>query len=85
MPLGAVGRFADASDYQENLREMAVELVITRPGAFDARLTWAKLPHMSLLRAEEALPRIAYIVLPSGSVSISFCTTAGAAVPVERH
>jgi AraC-like DNA-binding protein len=74
MPAGATGRFTDPESYVASLRAMAVELVVTGSGRFDGRLTWAQLPHIDLLRAEEALPRIAYISLQPPALFATFPT-----------
>jgi hypothetical protein len=64
--------FADPDDYQANFRGAAINLVFTGPGSFQGRLTRVELSHLHLMRAEENLPRIAYISLPPSRVYISF-------------
>ena len=54
MPEAATGRFTDPAEYQASLPDVTVELVVTGVGAFDAQLTWAKLPNVRLVRAQEA-------------------------------
>ena len=77
MPEGATGRFTDAEDYQKSLPDLKTEFVVTQSGAFGAQLTWAKLPNLHLLRAQETLARVAYITLPEPPVAVSFSTGAG--------
>jgi len=72
MPEAATGRFTDAEDYQTSLPDLKTELVVTQSGAFGAQLTWAKLPNVHLLRAQETLARVAYITLPEAPVVVSF-------------
>lgn len=77
MPEGATGRFTDAEDYQTSLPDLKAELVVTQSGPFGAQLTWAKLPNLHLLRAQETLARVAYITLPAAPVLVSFPTGLG--------
>ena len=76
MPEGATGRFIDAEDYQTSLPDLNTELVVTEPGVFSAQLTWAKLPNLHLVRAQETLARVAYMTLPERPVVVSFSTGA---------
>jgi AraC-like DNA-binding protein len=77
MPEGATGRFTDAGDYETSLPDLETELVVTQPGVFGAQLTWAKLPNLHLVRAQETLARVAYIALPGAPVVVSFATGGG--------
>jgi AraC-like DNA-binding protein len=74
MPEGAMGRFTDAGDYETSLPDLKTELVVTQPGVFGAQLTWATLPNLLLMRAQETLSRVAYIALPEAPVVVSFAT-----------
>ena len=74
---GGHGRFTDAEEYQTSLPDLKTELVVTQSGVFGAQLTWAKLPNLHLLRAQETLARVAYITLPEPPVVVSFSTGAG--------
>ncbi len=71
MPESGSCMFTDADDYQASFGG-ALDLVVARPRHFQARLTWVKLPHLRLLRAEEALPRAAYVSVPAEPVFVSF-------------
>ncbi len=77
MSEGATVRFTDAEHYQTSLPDLKTELVVTQSGAFGAQLTWAKLPNLHLLRAQETLARVAYITLPEAPVVVSFSTRGG--------
>ncbi len=80
MPEGTTGRFTDAADYQTSLPDLAVNLVVTQPGMFGAQLISVKLPNIHLLRAEETLARVAYMVLPTALAFVSFATRPGPAL-----
>lgn len=77
MPGSTTGRFTDAEDYQNSLRDLAIELVVTQVGTFHAQLTAANLPNVRLLQAHEMLARVVYLTLPAASIFVSFSTRAG--------
>ena len=77
MPECATGSFTDLEDYQTSLPGLTASLVVTQSGLFEAQLTWAKLSNFHLLRAHEALPRVAYLSLPAGWLFASFATRPG--------
>jgi AraC-like DNA-binding protein len=68
--------FANPDDYQAGIGDASVNLIVTRGGDFQARLTWLNLRHLHLLRGRENLPRIAYISLSPARVFVSFPTGA---------
>jgi len=74
MPCYGTGRFTDAEGYQANLPDVTTDLVVAQAGLFGAQLTWAKFPHLHLLRARENLARVAHISLPPTLVFVSFST-----------
>ena len=76
MPEGATGQFIDAEDYQTSLPDLNTKLVVTQAGVFRAQLTWAKLPSLHLVHAQETLARVASITLPATPVVVSFSTGA---------
>ncbi len=76
MPGSGTGTFIDPDEYQEGLRQAQIDLVVTANGAFTARLTWATLHHLRLLRGEEDLPRIAYVSLRSALIFVGFAARA---------
>jgi AraC-like DNA-binding protein len=77
MPGSGTGTFVDPDEYQEGLRQAQIDLLVTANGAFKARVTWATLHHLRLLRSEEDLPRIGYVSLPSAFVFVGFAARAG--------
>jgi AraC-like DNA-binding protein len=72
MPGTGTRTFVEPERYEESLRSVQVQLVVTSPGEFKARLTWAELHHLQLLRGEEDLPRIAFLSLPPRLVFVGF-------------
>lgn len=65
--------FPDAERYQAVLRG-SLELLVSPPSGFHARLTWIDLPHLQLLRGEESAARMACISLPPERVFVTFPT-----------
>ncbi len=72
MPGSGMRTFLDPDYYAASLRQAQLELVITSRGEFKARLTWAELHHLQLLRCEEDFPRIAYLSLTPRLVFVAF-------------
>ena len=56
MPGSGTRTFLDPDHYAASLRQAQLELVITSRVEFKARLTWAELHHLQLLRCEEDFP-----------------------------
>src|SRR6266478_3975081 len=83
MPGSGTRTFLDPDRYEASLRQAQVELVVTSPGAFKARLIWAELHHSQLLRCEEDFPRIAYLSLPLRLAFVAFPAQPGP-LPVWR-
>jgi AraC-like DNA-binding protein len=77
MPGSGTSIFNDPDDYQASLRWAQMELLVNS-GDFKARLTWAELHCLRLLRGEEHLPRIAYVSLVP---TLTFVTFPSAADP----
>lgn len=63
--------FTDPDDYRMNVPGAGINLVVTGPGDFKARLTWIRLNRVALVRAEERAPRIAFVTLAPGQVFVS--------------
>lgn len=76
MPASGSSIFTDADGYQASLRDL-LDLLVFQPREFHARLTWADLPTLRLLRAEEASARVAYATLPSDLAFVTFPTKQG--------
>jgi len=73
MPAGGSCIFADADCFQANVPGM-LYLLVVQPREFYAQLTWVELPQLRLLGAREVSPRVAYVVLPSTRVFVTFPT-----------
>src|SRR5438128_1121804 len=74
MPGSGTATFIDSDDYQASVSHLRIDLLVTSPGAFNARLTWATLHHLRLLQSEEDLPRIAYVSLGPALAFVGFAT-----------
>lgn len=74
MPGSGTGTFIDPDDYQASLRQARIELLVTPRTAFNARLTWATLHRLELLRSEEDVSRVAYVSLDPALVFVGFTT-----------
>ena len=73
MPASTTSVFSAPSDFQAALRNAgAVSLFITGHGRFLARLTKVELYLLLLAAAEEDLPRIAFLAVPTDMVVVSF-------------
>ena len=74
MPGSGTSTFIDSDDYQASLSRLRIDLLVTPQGAFNARLTWATLHQLQLLRSEEDMPRIAHVSLAPMLVFVGFAT-----------
>ncbi len=74
MPGGGTRTFLETDHYEASLREAQIEAVIVSRGQFRARLTWAELHHLQMLRCEEDSPRVAYVCLVPGLAFVTFPT-----------
>jgi AraC-like DNA-binding protein len=64
--------FTNPDDYRAVIDDATLDLVLTGPGDFKARLTWLKLDHLNIFRDRENLPRIAYLSLAPTRTFVSF-------------
>jgi AraC-like DNA-binding protein len=80
MPGSGTSTFIDPDDYQASVHRVRLDLLVIAPGTFKARLTWATLHHLHLLRSEEDLPRIAYLSLAPALVFVAFATGSDPAI-----
>ena len=72
-----ISTYNEPDEFEAGLRHNGhVELWVTRPGPFRARLTRFALPHSTLLVTEETSPRIAFISPAPGAVVV--------VVPLDR-
>jgi AraC-like DNA-binding protein len=65
--------FANMDEYEVAL-PTDVNLLSTLSNHFRARLTWVGLPHLHLLYAQEAAPRLAFVKLSVRSITVIFPT-----------
>jgi AraC-like DNA-binding protein len=72
--------FSDPEDYRARVGGTSVDLVVTEPGDFAARLTWLKLRQLHVLRGCENLPRVAYVSLTPARAFVSFPTSMAAPI-----
>src|SRR4051794_11730391 len=63
MPGSGTRTFLEADRYEASLRQAQIEIVMASSARFKARLTWAELHDMQVLRCEEDFPRVAYVCL----------------------
>jgi AraC-like DNA-binding protein len=78
MPGGGTRTFLDPDHYEASLRQAQIEAVIVPRGKFGARLTWAELHHLQVVRCEEDAPRVAYVQLAPRLAFATFPADAGA-------
>ena len=83
MPGGGTRTFLEPDHYEAGLRQARIEAVIVPQAKFRARLTWAELHHLQVLRCEEDSPRVAYLQLASGLAFVSLSAASGS-LPVLR-
>ena len=84
MPGSGTRTFLDPDHYETSLRRAQLETVITPHGKFQARLTWAELHDLKVVRCEEGFSRVAYVSL---APQLSFVTFPAhlEPLPVGRH
>ena len=80
MTLSGTTVSTNPDDYRAGIDDTSVDLVLTGPGDFKARLTWLKLNHLNAFRCRENIPRIAYISLAPARTFVSFPLTSSAAM-----
>jgi AraC-like DNA-binding protein len=72
-----VWRFTDPDEYAASIRAVKVEISVTQPRYFEAKLVRIDLHKMWMQRFSETLPRIAHFDLVRGRAIISFPTKSG--------
>ena len=72
MPGGGTRTFLEPDHYEASLRQAQIEAVIVPEARFRARITWAELHHLQVLRCEEDSARIAYVQLAPGLAFVTF-------------
>jgi len=68
---GGTRTFLEPDQYEASLGQAQIAAVIVPRGKFRARLIWAELHHLQVLRCEEDSPRIAYVQLAPGLTFVS--------------
>jgi AraC-like DNA-binding protein len=63
MPGSGTRTFLEPDHYEASLRRTQVEILIALNSKFKARLAWAELHDLQVLRCEEDFPRVAYVCL----------------------
>src|ERR1700761_1609119 len=63
MPGSGTRTFLEPDHYEASLRQTQIEILIALSSKFKARLTWAELHDLQVLRCEEDFPRVAYVGL----------------------
>jgi AraC-like DNA-binding protein len=79
MPGSGTRTFLEPDHYEASLRQAQIEILIALSPPFKARLTWAELHDLEVLRCEEVFPRVAYVCL---SPQLSFVTFPAHSGPV---
>ena len=70
----------DPDDCRAAISDASINLVLTGPGDFKARLTWLKLAHLHAFRGRESVPRIAYLSFARARIFVSFPLTSSSAM-----
>jgi hypothetical protein len=72
MPGSVTSVFTEAEHFEAALREEGcLRLLVTGPGPFRARLTQITLHNLSLVGAEEEVPRVAFVEVPTDTVLVA--------------
>jgi AraC-like DNA-binding protein len=74
MPGGGTRTFFDLDHYETSLRDAQIEAIIVSRGYFRARLTWAELHYLQILRCEEDSSSVAYVRLAPWLAFVTFPT-----------
>jgi AraC-like DNA-binding protein len=79
MPGSGTRTFLEPDHFEASLRQAQIEIVLALSPPFKARLTWAELHDLEVLRSEEDFPRAAYVCL---GPQLSFVTFPAHSGPV---
>ena len=77
MPGSGTRTFLEPDHYEASLRQAQIEIVIALSPKFKARLTWAELHNLQVLRCEEDFPRVAYVCLRPQLCFVTFPAHSG--------
>lgn len=83
MPGGGTRTFLEPDHYEASLGQAQIQAIILPRDKFRARLTWAELHNLQVLRCEEDAPRIAYVQFAPGLAFVTFSADSGS-LPVWR-
>jgi AraC-like DNA-binding protein len=83
MPGGGTRTFLEPDHYEAGLGQAQIHAVILPRNKFKARLTWAELHHLQVLRCEEDSPGVAYVQLAPELAFVTFSADSGP-LPVWR-
>ena len=77
MPGSGTRTFLELDHYEASLRQAQIKILIAPTSKFKARLTWAELHDVEVLRCEEDFPRVAYVCLGPQLSFVSFSAQSG--------
>lgn len=77
MPGSGTRAFLEVDHYEASLRQAQIEILIAPSSKFKARLTWAELHDLQVLRCEEDFPRVAYVGLGPQLSFVTFSEQSG--------
>ncbi len=77
MPGSGTRTFLEPDHYEASLRQAQIEILIALSPKFKARLTWAELHDLQVLRCAEDFPRIAYVCLAPQLSFVTFSAHSG--------
>ena len=77
MPGSGTRTFLEADHYEASLRQAQIKILIAPISKFKARLTWAELHDLQVLRCEEDFPRVAYVGLGPQLSFVTFSAQSG--------
>ena len=77
MPGSGTRTFLEPDHYEASLRQAQIEIVIASSAKFRARLTWAELHDLQVLRCEEDFPQVAYLSLGPQLSFVTFAAQSG--------
>ena len=72
MPGGGTRTFLEPDYYEASLGQAQIQAVILPVSKFRARITWAELHHLQLLRCEQEAPHVAYVRLAPELAFVTF-------------
>ena len=72
MPGGGTHTCLEPDRYEASLGQAQIEAVIVPRAKFRARITWAELHHMQVLRCEEESARLGYVQLAPELAFVTF-------------